>query len=309
MKTMKKALSLLLLLALALVLLTGCSGKGFDGSWNCVEANVPTYGMLNNADVALIERSGAVSTMCVIDIKGTDIKYSESGTSYKVSSVSRGDSEITFKATHNISGTDTVTLRLSSDGKRLTAKRYTSTFVLERSDFWNSVVVKFFTDIPVWLYILVGVLLVGAVLYKVFTLKKEAKLRDQGKLVYRDKDFYRNAEIFTLGPVEPGKVTEGIKAFLPEFRLAVNGNTARTVTFKGNAASPWSADLTRVSSDEEKTVYRFEFTGWKSSGRSGKPDDELAMNMLETAVEKMFVTLDPNTKVHTEPVTFHSTEE
>ena len=107
MKKTRKIFSLILLLGLALVLLTGCAAQGFDGSWNCIEAEIPTYGMLSASDAALIERSGVVSTMCEIEIKGTDIKYSESGTSYAVSDVRRDDTVITFKAKHNISGTDT----------------------------------------------------------------------------------------------------------------------------------------------------------------------------------------------------------
>ena len=308
MKKTRKRFSLILMLGLALVLLTGCAAKGFDGSWNCIEAEIPTYGMLSASDAALIERSGVVSTMCEIEIKGTDIKYTESGSNYAVSDVRRDDTVITFKAKHNISGTDTVTLKLSSDGKKITAKRYQSSFVLERSDFWNKVVIGFFNGIPTWVYIVLGVVVVLLILGKFFSLKKEGKLRDQGKIVYRDKEFYKNAEVFTLSPISPSQITEPLKALSAELKLALKGNTGKTVSFHGGPGTSWAADLTCRQADTEKTVYSFEFTSWKSTSRSGKPDDELAMNMVETAVEKMFLSLDPNTQVHTEPKSFHATD-
>lgn len=309
MNKMKKTLSLVFLLGLVLTLLTGCASTGFDGSWDCIEAEMPTYGLLSGADINLINRSGIVSTMCVIEIKGSEIKYNESGTEYSVSDVKRGDNEITFKAYHKSTGTDTVSLKLSSDGKNLIAKRFQSTFKLERSDIWNRVVVSFFTNIPVWVFILIGVLAVLFILFMVMSKRKESKLRSEGKLVYRDKEFYKNAEVFTLKLVTPAQVAGDIKVIAARMKLNVSGNTAGTVTFKGNPAIPWSADLTRLQSNEEQTVYRFEFTSWKSSSRSGKPDGEMDMNMLETAIEKMFAGFDPDTQVHTEPRMFHATED
>ena len=149
-----------------------------------------------------------------------------------------------------------------------------------------------------------GVALVGL---KLLQLKGESKMEKQGKLVRREKGFNENAEIFTMGPIDQNKVTEGLKEIGNSMRISINGNTnTQSFSITGGSWSQWSARLKLLEATEEKTVYRFLFSNWKSGAHSTAPEDPTSMNLVLTAVEKMFLNIDPNTKVHTEPVSYHT---
>lgn len=149
-----------------------------------------------------------------------------------------------------------------------------------------------------------GVALVGL---KLLQLKGESKMEKQGKLVRREKGFNENAEIFTMGPIDQNQVTEGLKEIGSSLRITINGNTqTQSFSITGGSWSQWSARLKLLEADSEKTVYRFHFNHWKSGSHSTTPEDPVSMNMALTAVEKMFLKIDPNTKVHTEPVSYHT---
>ncbi len=155
--------------------------------------------------------------------------------------------------------------------------------------------------------IVLGVLAVVLILVKVLMLKGESKLESQGKIVRREKGFNENAEIFTMGPIDQNKVTEGLKEIGSSMRVSINGNTnTQSFSITGGSWSQWSARLKILEASQEKTVYRFLFSNWKSGAHSTTPEDPTSMNMVLTAVEKMFLKIDPNTKVHTEPVSYHT---
>ena len=61
--------------------------------------------------------------------------------------------------------------------------------------------------------------------------------------------------------------------------------------------SDWTAQLYRLSGDESQVTYRFEFTKWRDALSNAS-----LMNMLMTAIEKLFLELDPNTQVRTVPL-------
>ncbi|MBO4848618.1 MAG: hypothetical protein J5586_05650 [Clostridia bacterium] len=140
----------------------------------------------------------------------------------------------------------------------------------------------------------VGVL--GAMFY--FGIRNRNKLIDEGKIILRKSDFMRSAEIFTLSAPDPAAVTAAVKAFdYNDMRAGMKGSTEKQqYVFTGNG---WGAQLFRQS-EGEKAVYRFEFTNWKSS--DGIAQDDTNMNKLMTAVEKMFLSFDPETQVTTVPL-------
>ena len=155
--------------------------------------------------------------------------------------------------------------------------------------------------------IILGVCVALLILFKFLSLRGESKLESQGKIVRREKGFNENAEIFTMGPIDQNKVTEGLKEIGNSMRISVNGNTnTQSFSITGGSWSQWSARLKLLEATEEKTVYRFLFSNWKSRAHSTSPEDPTSMNLVLTAVEKMFLNIDPNTKVHTEPVSYHT---
>ena len=160
-------------------------------------------------------------------------------------------------------------------------------------------------DSTIW--IVLGVCAALLILSKFLTLKGESKLESQGKIIRREKGFNENAEIFTMGPIDKNQVTEGLKAIGSTQKVSINGNTqSQSFSITGGSWSQWSARLKLIEADETKTVYRFLFNHWKSNAHSTTPEDPTSMNIMLTAVEKMFLKIDPNTKVHTEPVSYHT---
>ena len=73
--------------------------------------------------------------------------------------------------------------------------------------------------------IILGVCAALLILFKFLSLRGESKLESQGKIVRREKGFNENAEIFTMGPIDQNKVTEGLKEIGNSMRISINGNT------------------------------------------------------------------------------------
>lgn len=166
---MKKVLSVIVLLGLALLLLTGCGEKEFDGKWSCYEAQIDTHGV--ESAYRTLENYGAIGTFCQVEIDGDNVKYSEIGTTYTVTDVSRKGSEMVIKLKGSYGATYKATLTLVDDGNSILVKKDGDTYWLERSDIWH-VILGFFRDLPVWIYIVAGVALVLVIFGKVSSAKK-----------------------------------------------------------------------------------------------------------------------------------------
>ena len=156
-------------------------------------------------------------------------------------------------------------------------------------------------DGTVWVVVGVVAVVMGIIIY--FSMQTHKKLVSEGKIISRRTDFMENAEEFTLTAVDPARVTEAVKNMdYAAMRTGMKGSSEhQPFDFTGNG---WSAQLRRLSSDGAQTVYRFSFTSWKT--RNGLAQDALHMNELMTAVEKLFVTLDPNTTVREVPLELHT---
>ena len=122
----------------------------------------------------------------------------------------------------------------------------------------------------------------------------KGRLIGQGKIIQRASDFVEYAEIFTIRPIPNEEYAAALKALdLKKTGTSLEGNT-KAVKFSGIY---FSASIRCVEQTETNSVYRFEFDSWKT--KYGRPSFENEMNMLLTAVEKMFVQLDPNAQVST----------
>ena len=155
----------------------------------------------------------------------------------------------------------------------------------------------------IWIVLLIVAAVMGVVIY--FAMKSHNKMVADGKIISRRTNFSTNfmesAEEFTLSAVYPAQVTEAVKAIdYAEMRTKMQGsNEQQLFKFTG---STWSAQLHKLRDNGTQVVYRFEFTNWKT--HNGMPQDGLNMNKLTTAVEKIFLSLDPNTQVRTVPLEF-----
>lgn len=131
-----------------------------------------------------------------------------------------------------------------------------------------------------------------AVVVICFLVFQKAKHRQEGSTVKRPLDFVEYSETFTLRHVSDEEFLAAVK------RTPLTAGTGES--FHGTAAhvsfeGPFEAVLERAERTDDKTVYIFFFTHWNS--RYGIPTNGESMNLLLTAVEKLFVALDPNTLV------------
>ena len=128
--------------------------------------------------------------------------------------------------------------------------------------------------------------------------KKEKELYNKGIIMRRDINYAEKGEEFTSKVGDLQRVKESLSSLNAgcEFKGSV-----QEVVFKGK---PFAATLSLVSFDEATgtAVYRFNFTHFRESGYSY--ENGTGMNMLLTAVEKMFLSLDPDTSVKTFDVGF-----
>ena len=144
----------------------------------------------------------------------------------------------------------------------------------------------------IWIVLLIVAAVMGVVIY--FAMKSHNKMVADGKIISRRTNFMESAEEFTLSAVYPAQVTEAVKAIdYAEMRTKMQGsNEQQLFKFTGST----------LRDNGTQVVYRFEFTNWKT--HNGMPQDGLNMNKLTTAVEKIFLSLDPNTQVRTVPLEF-----
>ena len=157
---------------------------------------------------------------------------------------------------------------------------------------------------PSWL-ILILVLAALLFLAVFISVKSRSKLMEKGLIINRERDFMEKAEIFVLQPISTDQLLEGLKDINAKTKVGIDGSMERGYTFDGGSYSRWKAWLRCTEKNESQAVFRFMFTEWKTE--NDRPKDDISMNILLTAVEKMFLQLDPHTQVKTEPVEIHTT--
>lgn len=123
-----------------------------------------------------------------------------------------------------------------------------------------------------------------------YLLYNERKHKAAGTAIDRSFDFMECIETFTLRRVSDEEFVAAMKAgpVTDQSHTTMKGNASR-IEFCG----AFDAVLERLEQTDEKSVYQFKFTRWRTS--DGTPS--LAMNILLTSVEKAFLALDPNTQV------------
>ena len=129
---------------------------------------------------------------------------------------------------------------------------------------------------------------------------RNKKLVSEGKIIKRNISFIKSAETFTLTGGDFTNVVAALKA-MDISGIGVGWESkgeTQTVIFRSKHG--WDAQLSALASDDEKYRYSFQFTRWQTS--NGVPQRADTMNMLLTAIEKAFLSLDPNTQVTTAPI-------
>lgn len=122
--------------------------------------------------------------------------------------------------------------------------------------------------------------------------KQKQQLVNEGKMIKRQYRYAEQGEEFTSKIGTYKALADQISHMYSPCKI--EGNTSTQVTFTG---STYAARLYKVKFDEPSGigVFRFEFTHWKTY--RGRYENDNAMNVLMTSVEKCFLALDPNTGV------------
>ena len=153
----------------------------------------------------------------------------------------------------------------------------------------------------VWVVVTLVAVLIFVVAY--FSVKAHKQLLAEGKIISRSPDFMESAEEFILSQIEPAQITEAVRALdYSDLGVGMRGSGAQQVfQFTGQT---WGAQLRRLADEDGRAVYRFQFTNWKT--HNGMAQDALRMNKLATALEKLFLGLDPKAQVRTVPLEYHT---
>ena len=149
--------------------------------------------------------------------------------------------------------------------------------------------------IVIVIFVVIGVALALAQLTYV---RRNREMISAGKIIKRDISFEGYAEIFTLSNADFAKVVSALKTMdISDAGVSWESKGAtRTVDFK--SIHEWTARLMALKSSGERYRYSFQFTGWQThKGVTWRSD---TMNMLLTGIEKVFLSLDPNTQLGTE---------
>ncbi len=127
-------------------------------------------------------------------------------------------------------------------------------------------------------------------------LKLNKKNLASGEIIERKPNFMNDGEEFTLNTViDPIEMKKSLIEIHNKLGVSLQGNTE--VGKIGMDYVTFKTQIKRMSQEEGKSVYRFEFIEWKT--RRGMPENAIMMNKLATAVERMFSSFDPNVTVRT----------
>ena len=121
--------------------------------------------------------------------------------------------------------------------------------------------------------------------------KRRKRLIGEGKMIEREEGFEENTEDFTIASQFDPMVAPAVRSIpFGSFRAKLVEDNG--VSFVIARAKDWKAMLTRTQQDYRTCTYNFRFSQWEDNA------DKVHMNVLLTAVEKLFLSLDPNVKVH-----------
>lgn len=147
--------------------------------------------------------------------------------------------------------------------------------------------------------VLILIVIVVLVVSFVLPAKYKASQIAEGNMIQRDVDFAEYGEIFTLKHVDSDIIVNALNQIDFE-KILGNRPSINSSKMTFTARYGFSAQMFLVEDDGENMKYRFDFLHWEAAGGSKRASADAGMNLLLTAIEKMFLSLDPNTQVSKE---------
>lgn len=132
--------------------------------------------------------------------------------------------------------------------------------------------------------------------------KQRNGLMDQGKLIQRDPNFWDKSETFSVAGVTIEDIfqrlpAEDLKKYMGAYELQRDRN--RIVFVHNGYEESFTGTLSLIAQENDVNTYRLLINQYKTKHSS---PNEMSLNVLYTAVEKIFLGIDPNIKVKTEHV-------
>ncbi len=144
------------------------------------------------------------------------------------------------------------------------------------------------------LVLLISAAIIGIVCY--FGKQRNDRLIAEGKIISRKTNFYEFAEIFTLSGIDYNRIRSAVdNADFSDLKATVYKDLdgQRKILFR--SGYEWNAEISFKGETDGKYRYRFEFVAWNE--HNGIPFRMDTMNMMETKVEKLLLSLDPSASV------------
>lgn len=142
--------------------------------------------------------------------------------------------------------------------------------------------------------IAVFVVIIAVVIY--IGQQRSKRLLEEGKIVKRQTSFWESAEFFRTNATFDSVVNSIKSTDFSDCKVTIEyDSTNQLILFKSSYA--WNAAIEYQGMQEDKSVFKFSFPAYRT--RKGVPYRVDTMNMMETAAEKIFLSLDPQTTVET----------
>ena len=148
---------------------------------------------------------------------------------------------------------------------------------------------------PTVLFLILGIGVV--ILAGVLGSKRRQTLVNEGKIIEREYDFHEKTYLFLTSKsyqdiINAVNVTDFSDA---DVQILNASNNKNSLLFKHN--NSWVAKLEYKGQRDGKNMFSYGLTSWKTN--RGVPAGGHTMNMMQTALEKMFLSLDPETMIET----------
>lgn len=148
------------------------------------------------------------------------------------------------------------------------------------------------------IWAILGGFVVFIVIVAVIAAGRNKQLLESGKIVKRPMNFWENAEAFLTCADYETLRSAVLGTDLSDCAVTVTPDLEGRAVILFQCRHGWNAALRWQGSREGRNAFLFYFPAWKK-GRYGAPYGASQMNMLATAVERLFLSLDPDTTVET----------
>ncbi len=153
----------------------------------------------------------------------------------------------------------------------------------------------------IFAYIFICGFVIFMVVCLIYNRNVRNKLLDEGKIIIRKKGFWDMSETFTIRKVTLQAIynrisADDMKKYMGQYEL----HDGKYILFQHTGVNEsFKATLRLVSSEDDLNTYRLQVDEYTTN--SSYPNEQ-SLNVVFTAVERIFLSYDPNIQVVTAPI-------